>query len=130
MQQFKEYLEDEGFPTNEDRIEFILPVVKNLDGKKLTSIRLKEAWISSGTAPSRCSTSQPELLLKQPGRSQLVSKNSIEAEQRRASHRRHRRDGRCVFKDKHLAFMDIDAICFRVAAVQERASMVQLEPAP
>jgi hypothetical protein len=33
MQQFKEYLEDEGLPANEDRIEFILPVVKNLDGK-------------------------------------------------------------------------------------------------
>src|SRR5262249_20783302 len=32
MQQFKEYLEEEGLPTNEDRIEFILPVVKNLDG--------------------------------------------------------------------------------------------------
>ena len=41
MQQFKEYLEDEGLPSNELRIEFILPVVKNLDGKKLTSIRLK-----------------------------------------------------------------------------------------
>src|SRR3989440_54848 len=42
MQQFKEYLEDEGLPSNEERIEFILPVVKNLDDKKLTSIRLKE----------------------------------------------------------------------------------------
>ena len=42
MQQFKEYLADEGLPANEERIEFILPVVKNLDGKKLTSIRLKD----------------------------------------------------------------------------------------
>ena len=41
MDDFKKYLEDEGLPANEDRIEFVLLTVKNLDGKKLTSIRLK-----------------------------------------------------------------------------------------
>jgi hypothetical protein len=35
MRQFKEYLDDEGLPANEDRIEFVLPVVKNLGGAKL-----------------------------------------------------------------------------------------------
>ena len=42
MRQFKEYLEDEGLPANEDRIEFVLPVVKNLGKKPLKTIRLKE----------------------------------------------------------------------------------------
>ncbi|MBX6361696.1 MAG: DEAD/DEAH box helicase family protein [Acidobacterium ailaaui] len=42
MRQFKEYLEEEGLPTNEDRIEFVLPVIKNLGNKKLKIIRLKE----------------------------------------------------------------------------------------
>ena len=42
MRQFKEYLEEEGLPGNEERIEFILPVVKNLQGKKLTSVRIQE----------------------------------------------------------------------------------------
>ena len=43
MRQFKEYLEDEGLPSNEDRIEFVLPVIKDL-GKTppLKTIRLKE----------------------------------------------------------------------------------------
>jgi hypothetical protein len=41
MRQFKEYLEDEGLPANENRIEFILPVIKNLS-KPLKIIRLKE----------------------------------------------------------------------------------------
>ncbi len=40
MRQFKEYLEDEGLPTNENRIEFVLPVVKNLGHKKLKTIQL------------------------------------------------------------------------------------------
>lgn len=42
MQQFREYLEEEGLPTNEDREEFFLPVIKNLGKKKLKTIRLKK----------------------------------------------------------------------------------------
>ncbi len=42
MRQFKEYLEDEGLPANEDRIEFVLPVVKNLGKKPLKTISLRE----------------------------------------------------------------------------------------
>jgi len=42
MRQFKEYLEDEGLPANEDRIEFVLPVVKNLGKKPLKTIRLRK----------------------------------------------------------------------------------------
>ncbi|MFA4943539.1 MAG: DEAD/DEAH box helicase family protein [Lentisphaeria bacterium] len=42
MQQFKNYLADEGLQANEERLEFVLPVIKNLDGKKLQVIRLKE----------------------------------------------------------------------------------------
>lgn len=41
MRQFKEYLEDEGLPSNENRIELVLPVVKNLGSKELKTIRVK-----------------------------------------------------------------------------------------
>ncbi len=40
MQQFKEYLEEEGLPPNDDRIEFILPTFKNLGTQKLKILRL------------------------------------------------------------------------------------------
>ncbi len=40
MQQFKEYLEEEGLATNENRIEFILPTFKNLGGQPLKILRL------------------------------------------------------------------------------------------
>jgi hypothetical protein len=42
MAQFRDFLEEEGLPNNDDRVEFILPVVKNLGTQKLKTIRLKK----------------------------------------------------------------------------------------
>lgn len=40
MRQFKEYLEEEGLPSNEDRIDFVLPVINGLGNLKLKTVRL------------------------------------------------------------------------------------------
>jgi hypothetical protein len=42
MAQFRDFLEEEGLPTNDDQIEFLLPVLKNLGTQKLKIIRLKK----------------------------------------------------------------------------------------
>src|SRR5205814_2644151 len=42
MAQFRDFLEEEGLPVNDDRIEFLLPVIKNLGTQKLKTIRLKK----------------------------------------------------------------------------------------
>ena len=42
MAQFRDFLEEEGLPTNDDRIEFLLPVIKNLGTQKLKTIRLRK----------------------------------------------------------------------------------------
>ena len=42
MAQFRDFLEDEGLPTNDDRVEFLLPVIKNLGTQTLKTIRLKK----------------------------------------------------------------------------------------
>ncbi len=45
MTQFKEYLEEEGLPPNDDLIEFTLPVmptIKNLGSKRLRTIKLQD----------------------------------------------------------------------------------------
>jgi len=42
MAQFRDFLEEEGLPTNDDRIEFLLPVIKNLGTQKLKTIRIKK----------------------------------------------------------------------------------------
>jgi hypothetical protein len=42
MAQFREFLAEEGLPANEERIEFFLPVIRNLGSRKLKTIRLKK----------------------------------------------------------------------------------------
>ena len=42
MAQFRNFLEEEDLLTNDDRIEFLLPVIKNLGTQKLKTIRLKK----------------------------------------------------------------------------------------
>ena len=42
MAQFRDFLDEEGLPTNDDRIEFLLPVIKNLGTQQLKTIRLKK----------------------------------------------------------------------------------------
>jgi Type III restriction enzyme, res subunit len=42
MAQFRDFLEEEGLPTNDDRIELLLPVIKNLGTQTLKTIRLKK----------------------------------------------------------------------------------------
>ena len=42
MAQFRDFLKEEGLPTNDDRIEFLLPVIKNLGTQKLKTVRLKK----------------------------------------------------------------------------------------
>lgn len=42
MAQFRDFLEEEGLPTADERIEFILPIVRNLGTRPLKTIRLKK----------------------------------------------------------------------------------------
>ena len=42
MAQFRDFLVEEGLPTNDERVEFLLPVIKNLGTQKLKTIRLKK----------------------------------------------------------------------------------------
>ena len=41
MAQFRDFLKEEGLPEDNDRLEFLLPVMKNLGTQKLKTIRLK-----------------------------------------------------------------------------------------
>jgi hypothetical protein len=42
MAQFRDFLEEEGLPTNDERIEIILPIIKSLGTRPLKTIRLKK----------------------------------------------------------------------------------------
>ncbi|MCX7806693.1 MAG: DEAD/DEAH box helicase, partial [Planctomycetota bacterium] len=110
MKQFKEYLEDEGLPTNENRFEFVLPVVKNLGQKKLKTIRLKEGidFKRQARKPTLC---PPDEKL----RNSRIVVNWYPKIQAMASARGQAplqvgalEEGR--FTEEHLAFMDTEAI--------------------
>jgi hypothetical protein len=114
MQQFKDYLEDEGLPSNEDRIEFILPVIKNLDGKKLTSIRLKEGVDFKRQGPKPTLDEPNSFLLKHPVMLNWYPKIQSQQSKGVASSSDNAVMESGEFQDKHLAFMDVDAIYFEL----------------
>ncbi len=127
MQQFKEYLEDEGLPSNEDRIEFVLPVIKNLDGKKLTSIRLKEGVDFKRQCKQKPTLDEPNsFLLKHPVTINWYPK--IQAQQSKGvgapTDTAVMEQG--VFLDKHLAFMNVDAIYFELQHFKNERSWYNL----
>jgi Type III restriction enzyme, res subunit len=110
MQQFREYLEEEGLPTHEDRIEFILPIVRNLGSHKLKIPAVK--------AGVDFKTQAPKLNLDQLDRSLSKSRvmldwyPKIQARQSRELRdtldTSSRHEGSLT--NLHFAFMDLNAI--------------------
>lgn len=115
MRQFKEYLEDEGLPANEDRIEFVLPVIKNLGTKKLKMVRLREGIDFKKDGPKPVITEKPpDHLTKPPVVVDWYPKlQAMASRAGRTSAQEAERD-RCYFEEPHLAFLDFDAIYFEL----------------
>ncbi len=114
MRQFKEYLEEEGLPSNEERIEFVLPIVKDLQGKKLTSVRVQEGKDFKQQGPKPTLDSPPDALLRHPVTVNWYPK--VQAQQSRGVIRTDdtavKHEGK--LEERHLAFMDIDAVWFEL----------------
>lgn len=126
MRQFKEYLDEEGLPGNEERIEFILPVVKNLQGKKLTNVRIQEGkdFKLHGTKPAL--DLPPERLLRHPVTLNWYPK--IQAQQSKGVKRTDdvavKHEGK--LEASHLAFMDVNAIWFELQHFKNERSWYNL----
>ena len=126
MRQFKEYLEEEGLPGNEERIEFVLPVVKDLQGKKLTSVRIQEGKDFKQQGPKPTLDVPPDRLLRHP-----VTLNwypQIQAQQSKGVARTDdtgvKHEGK--LEERHLAFMDIDAVWFKLQHFKNERSWYNL----
>jgi hypothetical protein len=114
MRQFKEYLEEEGLPSNEDRIDFVLPVINGLGNLHLKTVRLKEGVDFKRQAP-RPTLDQPDELLKPqkvildwyPKIQALASAGGQdplqEAEKNRA-----------ILSEAHIAFLNPDKMYFEM----------------
>jgi hypothetical protein len=110
MRQFKEYLEDEGLPANEDRKEFVLPVLKNLGSKKLKMVRLKEGVDFKKKGPKPAMGDLPKHFLRHRVVLDWYPKlQAIASGAGRTNGQAAERD-QCYFEESHLAFLDFDAI--------------------
>ena len=115
MKQFREYLEEEGLQDIENRIEFILPVIKNLGDIKLKVIRLNvspEKFKREGSKPTLdLHDGQPKkihiTLDWYPKIQAMASRESGGVGEIAEKNEDH-------FNEKHMAFLDLDALFFEM----------------
>jgi hypothetical protein len=111
MRQFKEYLDEEGPP---DRIEFVLPVVKNLGSKKLKTIRLREGVDFKKDGPKPVLDQPPDYLIQHPVVVDWYPKLEVIASDAGQTNDQPAERHQCYFEEPHLAFLDFDAIYFEL----------------
>ena len=128
MAQFRDFLEEEGLPTNDDRLEFLLPVIKNLGTQKLKIIRLKKTINGVSTEfgdafrklgpiptlvkPDPAKDKSTEYLQKNhlvlnwyPKIQAMKSRGAVGGDAEAAPNQTH-------LTAKHIAFLDIDRLYF------------------
>ncbi len=114
MQHFKEYLEEEGIPTNEERVEFTLPIVKTLATEPLKVIGIQGGLEFKQAGPKVLLGPPPEAFTKR-----LVAVNwypKLEAAQSKGV-----KTGNGsvtlhtgVLGTEHVALLDLDALTFEL----------------
>lgn len=130
MAQFRDFLEEEGLPSNDDRIEFMLPIIKNLGTQKLKTIRLKnkingvstefgDAFRRLGPVPT-LATPNPakdeatvylqnnQVVLNWYPKIQAMKSGGVAGGDAEAA------PNQAHFSAKHIAFMDLDQLYFEL----------------
>lgn len=130
MAQFKEFLELEGLPANEDRIEFLLPVIRNLGKQKLLTLRLKEkingvaihpvnAFKELGPMPVLALANQSDDLEKKQLQQNPLILNwypkikGLPAPEAESDLQKQKPDEGSL-KKEHIAFLDLDNLFFEL----------------
>jgi hypothetical protein len=122
MRQFKEYLEKEGLPSNEDRVEFILPVVRNLGSQRLKMVRLQEGIEYKRTGPKPTLGKPPESLTRHPVVVNWYPKLQAMASSPGRANAAAAVLDECYFEAEHLAFLDFDRIYFELQQYKNEQS--------
>lgn len=122
MAQFRDFLEEEGLPADTERLEFFLPVIRNLGTQPLKTIRLKKQINGINTefgdafrklAPIPTLDLPTEYLQKNQvvlnwyPKIQAIKSRGLTGEENAAPHRAH-------LQPWHIAFLDMDRIYFEV----------------
>jgi hypothetical protein len=120
MQKFKEHLEEEGLPSNDNIEEIVLPVINTLDGKKLKTIRLRKGGDFKKNGP------RPELDLPASLGDTVARKLTVKLDWYPKISALGSRNGTVTavrdtgkLEPRHLAFMDLDEIYFDIVRHKE-----------
>lgn len=121
MAQFRDFLEEEGLPGDDDRLEFFLPVIRNLGTQPLKTIRLKKqingvntefgdafrqlAPIPTLSLPTEYLQKNQVVLNWYPKIQALKSKGMAGGDEDAAPNMAH-------FQPAHIAFLDIENLYF------------------
>jgi hypothetical protein len=114
MQRFKEYLEEEGLPTNEGVQEIVLPVCKMMPDRPLKAIRLRAGGDFKRDAPRPTLDPPPDDFVKRPipldyyPKLQAMESTGIAGQSLSAGGH----EGK--IGAQHLAFMDLDAVYYEL----------------
>lgn len=132
MQQFKEYLEDEGIQTDVEYEEVQLPVIKDYNQRKL---KLKALRLKSGvdfkrqgpkpkfSAPDERLSSNEKIIVNWYPKLQVQDSRTEGLALREAQATLLNRE---TFSDKHVAFMDIERIYFEMQRFKNERSWYNL----
>jgi len=122
MRQFKEYLEDEGLPTNDDMETLILPVVANLGGKRLKVPAVKEGIDFKRTGPKPTLDLPPDYLQRHPVILDWYPKVQAEVSRGLRTTSDNAVKEKNALTETHVAFLDIDALFFELVNYKNERS--------
>jgi hypothetical protein len=122
MAQFRDFLEEEGLPADTERLEFFLPVIRNLGTQPLKIIRLKKqingittefgdafrklAPIPTLDLPTEY-LQKNQVVLNWYPKIQAIKSRGLTGEENAAPYRAH-------LQPRHIAFLDMDQIYFEI----------------
>jgi hypothetical protein len=114
MRQFKEYLEDEGLPSNEDRIDFILPVINGLGNLHLKTVHLQVGVDFKRQGPRPTLGQADELLDRQKVMLDWYPKIQALASIGGQSPLQIAERNVAILTEAHIAFLNMDEIYFEM----------------
>lgn len=108
MRQFREYLEEEGVPTDTERVEIVLPVINNLGTKRLKIVALKQGLDFKRDAPKPLLGGPPEhwhpVVVNWYPRVQAQESAGVRVSEQLVDL------NRGTLQATHVAFMDVDEL--------------------
>ena len=140
MAQFRDFLEEEGLPSEEERTEFVLPVLVHLGARQLRMVRLKKTIMGRSTDGDAFKRLGPIATVRPPDRSNAVEAKSLlrvplvvnwypkvqAIRSRGIADADHAKPHEAVLSPRHAAFLDMDRLLFELERYKAERSWYNL----